>query len=399
MSLLHDKHILLGVSGSIAAYKSAFLVRELVKRGAAVQVILTPSATEFVTPLTLGTLSKRPALQHLVADEPRGVWNNHVDIGRWADLFIIAPASANTLAKMAQGEADNLLLTTYLSATCPVFFAPAMDLDMHAHQATTDNMAALERRGHVHIPSEEGELASGLHGTGRMAEPEHIADFVERWLEERAPLRGKRVLVTAGPTYEAIDPVRFIGNHSSGRMGYAIAEAFAKAGAEVHLVSGPTALLTPRGVHRIDVTSAQEMYEATIPLFAEADVAILSAAVADFRPASRADAKIKKETAEMRIELEPTPDILKSLGGMRRGQVLIGFALETDDPVENARKKLETKNCDLIVLNSLRDEGAGFGYDTNKVTFVTRNKTAVHELKSKQAVAHDLLQYYLSEWP
>lgn len=399
MSLLQDKRILLGVSGSIAAYKSAFIVRELVKRGAEVQVILTPSATDFVTPLTLGTLSKRPALQRLVADEERGVWNNHVEIGNWADLFIVAPASANTLAKMAHGEADNLLLTTYLSATCPVFFAPAMDLDMHAHSANAANMAALERRGHFHIPSEDGELASGLHGTGRMAEPEHIADFVERWLEERAPLRSKRVLVTAGPTYEAIDPVRFIGNHSSGRMGYAIAEAFAKAGAEVHLVSGPTALSTPHGVHRVNVTSAQEMYEASTRLFAEADIAILSAAVADFRPAKRADAKIKKETAEMHIELEPTPDILKSLGKVRDRQVLIGFALETDNPVENARKKLESKNCDLIVLNTLKDEGAGFGHDTNKVTFVARNKTVEFELKSKQAVANDLLQYYLSQWP
>ncbi len=397
MGLLRGKRIVLGVSGSIAAYKSAFLVRGLVKAGAEVQVILTPSARDFVTPLTLATLSKRPALSDLLANADAGVWNNHVELGLWADAMLIAPASANTLAKMAQGEANNLLLTTFMSARCPVFFAPAMDVDMHASAANQHNIALLEQRGFHHIPSEEGELASGLEGTGRMAEPEHIVDFLEKYYRERAPLLGKTVLVSAGPTYEAIDPVRYIGNRSSGKMGYAIAEIFAQAGARVLLVSGPTALPCPDGVQRIVVESAQDMLEAVQSKFGESHIVIMSAAVADYRPASIASKKIKKGEEPYQIKLEPTVDILAALGKIKGQQLLVGFALETDNALENARKKLVAKNCDLIVLNTLEDEGAGFGHDTNKVTFVGRNNEVPLALKSKREVADDLLQYILNQ--
>ncbi len=397
MGLLRGKRIVLGVSGSIAAYKSAFLVRGLVKAGAEVQVILTPSARDFVTPLTLATLSKRPALSDLLANADAGVWNNHVELGLWADAMLIAPASANTLAKMAQGEANNLLLTTFMSARCPVFFAPAMDVDMHASAANQHNIALLEQRGFHHIPSEEGELASGLEGTGRMAEPEHIVDFLEKYYRERAPFLGKTVLVSAGPTYEAIDPVRYIGNRSSGKMGYAIAEIFAQAGARVLLVSGPTALPCPDGVQRIVVESAQDMLEAVQSKFGESHIVIMSAAVADYRPASIASKKIKKGEEPYQIKLEPTVDILAALGKIKGQQLLVGFALETDNALENARKKLVAKNCDLIVLNTLEDEGAGFGHDTNKVTFVGRNNEVPLALKSKREVADDLLQYILNQ--
>lgn len=399
MGMLEGKRIILGICGSIAAYKSAFIVREFIKRGAEVQVILTPSALRFVTPLTLATLSKRPALSELVADEDRGVWNNHVDLGNGADLFLIAPASAGTLAKMAQGAADNLLLTTYLSATCPVFFAPAMDLDMHAHPANAHNIELLEKRGNIHIPSESGELASGLSGTGRMAEPENIADFIEAYFSERAPLRGKRVVITAGPTYEAIDPVRFIGNHSSGKMGYALAEALLAAGAEVTLVSGQVSLNPPRGAKLISVTSAEEMYRATLPLFRNSDIGVAAAAVADYRPAEPAKSKMKKRDENLVIRLEPTRDILKSMGAEKQSeQLLVGFALETDNAEANARGKLTAKNCDLIVLNSLADEGAGFSHDTNKVTLMTRNKTVNLELKSKKDAASDIVAFLVTEF-
>jgi phosphopantothenoylcysteine decarboxylase/phosphopantothenate--cysteine ligase len=298
---------------------------------------------------------------------------------------------------MARGEADNLLLTSYLSATCKVFFAPAMDLDMHAHPANTDNIGLLEKRGNIQIPAESGELASGLSGTGRMAEPEHIVAFLENYLAERAPLRGKRVLITAGPTYESIDPVRFIGNHSSGKMGFALATAFAEAGAEVTLIAGPVSLDTPRGVNRVDVTSASEMYDAALPRFESTDIAVLSAAVADYRPASPSTSKIKKKNAALHIELEPTQDILKTLGeAKRKGQLLVGFALETDDAENSARGKLKAKNCDLIVLNSLSDEGAGFGHDTNKVTLIGHNKEVVLGLKSKDETARDILDHLLT---
>lgn len=397
--MLRGKRILLGVTGSIAAYKSAFLVREFIKAGAEVQVILTEAATAFVTPLTLATLSKRPVLVNFVKEPLHaGVWNNHVELGLWADLMIVAPASANTLAKMANGEADNLLLTTFLSAKCPVYFAPAMDLDMHAHGANQANIETLSSRGSIHIPSTSGELASGLEGQGRMAEPEEIKAFVEKDLRSKAPLLGKRILITAGPTQEPIDPVRFIGNRSSGKMGYAIAEAAAAMGAQVHLVSGPTDLLIPEGVNTTKVKTAQEMFDATVPVFSSVDIAILSAAVADYRPAKVADQKMKKATMKLQIDLEPTQDILRTLGSQKANQILVGFALETNDALKNAKEKLERKNCDLMILNSLADDQAGFGYDTNKVTFVTGNNTHETELKTKSEIAIDLLQFIKEEF-
>lgn len=397
--MLQGKRILLGVTGSIAAYKSAFLVREFVKAGAEVQVILTEAARSFVTPLTLGTLSKRPVLENFVREPLHaGVWNNHVELGLWADLMIIAPASANTLAKMASGEADNLLLTTYLSAKCSVYFAPAMDLDMHAHGANQANIETLISRENIHIPSASGELASGLEGQGRMAEPEEIRQFIEDDLRSKAPLSEKKVLITAGPTQEPIDPVRYIGNRSSGKMGYAIAEAAATLGADVTLVSGPSTIETPRRVKLINVRTAQEMYEATVPLFKDVDVAILAAAVADYRPSRVADQKMKKSSEALKIDLEPTPDILYTLGAEKEKQILVGFALETNDALQNAKQKLERKNCDLIVLNSLSDEQAGFGFDTNKVTFVTGNKAMQSELKTKREIAIDLLQFIKEEF-
>jgi phosphopantothenoylcysteine decarboxylase/phosphopantothenate--cysteine ligase len=390
--MLEGKHVLLGVTGSIAAYKSAFLVRELIKAGAEVQVILTEAATSFVTPLTLGTLSKRPVLENFVKEPLHaGLWNNHVELGLWADLFIIAPASANSLAKMAHGEADNLLLATYLSAKCPVYFAPAMDLDMHAHKASQANIRILEERGNVHIPATSGELASGLHGQGRMAEPEAIREFIETDLREKAPLAGKHILITAGPTHEPIDPVRFIGNRSSGKMGYALAEVARDLGGKVVLVTGPTSINPPAGVEVVRVETAEQMYAQTTRRYEAADIAILTAAVADFRPKSISGEKIKKSSASLNLELEPTRDILRALGSAKKDQVLVGFALESDEGLESAKDKLESKNCDMIVLNSLADEGAGFGFDTNKVTFVLRNKTEQSELKPKREIAHDIL--------
>jgi phosphopantothenoylcysteine decarboxylase/phosphopantothenate--cysteine ligase len=392
MGFLDGKRVLLGVTGSIAAYKSAFIVREFIKAGAEVQVILTHSARDFVTPLTLGTLSKRPVLDTLVKDETQGVWNNHVELGLWADLFLIAPASANTLAKMAHGEADNLLLTTYLSARCPVYFAPAMDVDMHAHQANQANIDTLTKRGNILIPAESGELASGLEGQGRLAEPDHIISFIEADLLSKSPLHGKTVLITAGPTYEPIDPVRFIGNRSSGKMGYAIARKAQALGATVQLISGPVHIDAPRGVELVRVETAAEMYAETTARFSACDVAILSAAVADYRPAHPSEEKIKKKETSMTLELERTLDILSSLGKAKTHQFLVGFALETQNEIANAKGKLEAKNCDMIVLNSLRDSGAGFGHDTNQVTLIERNKSRTFELKSKEAVADDILK-------
>ena len=392
--MLRGKRILLGVTGSIAAYKSAFLVREFVKAGAEVQVVLTDAARSFVTPLTMGTLSKRPVLENFVKEPLHaGVWNNHVELGLWADLMVVAPASANTIAKMAHGEADNLLLTTYLSAKCPVYFAPAMDLDMHAHEVNQANIDLLAKRGNIHIPSGSGELASGLEGQGRMAEPEEIRSFIESDLKGKAPLFGKRILITAGPTQEPIDPVRYIGNRSTGKMGYAIAEAALALGAEVDLVSGPASIDPPRGTNLIGVKTAQEMFDAATPLFGSCDVAILSAAVADYRPRRVADQKMKKSSDDLTIGLEPTRDILKTLGEKKSNQILVGFALETNNALENAKGKLQRKNCDLIVLNSLADERAGFGYDTNKVTFVTGNKIQETELKPKRDIAIELLHF------
>ncbi|HPJ51832.1 MAG TPA: bifunctional phosphopantothenoylcysteine decarboxylase/phosphopantothenate--cysteine ligase CoaBC [Flavobacteriales bacterium] len=373
--ILH-RRVLLGVTGSIAAYKTAWLVRDLVKAGAEVQVVMTPAAHDFVTPLTLATLSKRPVLTDLLLRDGSGSWNDHVSLGRWADVLVVAPASAHTLAKMAQGLCDNLLLATWLSATCPVYVAPAMDLEMFADPATAHNLDLLRQRGVHTIGPESGELASGLQGAGRMTEPMDIVHRLATDLMEGSPLAGKRILVTAGPTREAIDPVRYIGNRSSGRMGFAIAEEAAARGARVELVTGPVELTTDRpGIVRTDVESAADMAQACKERAPEADIVIMSAAVADHRPAAPAGSKIKKDEGHLELVLERTEDILAWIGKRRRpGQVIAGFALETEEGLESARGKLERKGLDLVVLNSLQDEGAGFGHATNKVTLVTRDK-------------------------
>lgn len=394
MSVLNGKKILLGVSGGIAAYKTASLVRLFIKAGAHVQVIMTPASKDFVTPLTLSTLSKNPVHSTFFnQDNEDAVWNNHVELGLWADLMLIAPATANTLSKMATGNCDNLLIATYLSAKCPVYFAPAMDLDMYKHPSTLSSFAALKQFGNVMIPAENGELASGLSGEGRMAEPENIITFLEADLESKLPLKGKKILITAGPTYEAIDPVRFIGNHSSGKMGFDIANEAAKLGAQVILVAGPTHFKAKNSlVEVINVVSAQEMYDACHLHYNQVDVAIAAAAVADYKPKVVALQKIKKAADEFSIELEKTKDILASLGAIKTNQFLIGFALETQNEIENAKLKIQKKNLDLIVLNSLQDEGAGFKKETNKVTFIDKNfKIEPMELKSKESVAVDIL--------
>lgn len=400
MSVLSGKNILLGVTAGIAAYKSTFLVRLLVKKGADVRVVMTPSAKEFVTPLTLSTLSKNEVYSSFTNEEDDNAqWNNHVELGIWADLFIIAPATANTLSKMSQGTSDNLLVATYLSAKCPVYIAPAMDLDMYKHPSTHETFEKLESFGNILIPAAYGELASGLVGQGRMAEPEDIIDFVEKDISEKLPLKGKKILITAGPTYEAIDPVRFIGNHSSGKMGYAIAETAAQLGAKVTLISGPVSIRTENSlIHLVKVTTAQQMYDAVLQGFESCHIAILSAAVADYRPTDVASQKIKKKEGSLTIQLEKTEDILASLGTRKDRQFLVGFALETENELENAKTKLKKKNLDLIVLNSLNDTGAGFGTDTNKVTFVTRNNKVIpFEVKSKKEVANDILQHIINQ--
>jgi len=398
MSVLNGKKILLGVSGGIAAYKTASLVRLFIKAGAHVQVIMTPASKDFVTPLTLSTLSKNPVHSTFYnQDDQDAVWNNHVELGLWADLMLIAPATANTLSKMATGNCDNLLIATYLSAKCPVYFAPAMDLDMYKHPSTLSSFAALKQFGNVMIPAENGELASGLSGEGRMAEPENIIAFLEADLESKLPLKGKKILITAGPTYEAIDPVRFIGNHSSGKMGFDIANEAAKLGAQVILVAGPTHFKAKNSlVEVINVVSAQEMYDACHAYYNQVDVAIAAAAVADYKPKVVALQKIKKAADEFSIELEKTKDILASLGAIKKDQFLIGFALETQNEIENAKLKIQKKNLDLIVLNSLQDEGAGFKKETNKVTFIDKDfKIEPMELKSKESVAIDILSKVL----
>ncbi|WP_298756598.1 bifunctional phosphopantothenoylcysteine decarboxylase/phosphopantothenate--cysteine ligase CoaBC [uncultured Psychroserpens sp.] len=400
MSILSGKNILLGITAGIAAYKTASLVRLFIKAGANVKVVMTPASKDFITPLTLSTLSKNPVYSSFTnEDDDNAMWNNHVELGLWADLFIIAPATANTMSKMVNGTCDNLLLATYLSAKCPVYFAPAMDLDMYKHQSTINSFEKLNAFGNVMIPATSGELASGLVGEGRMAEPEDIVSFVENDVLDKLPLRGKKVLITAGPTYEAIDPVRFIGNHSSGTMGFEIAKAAANLGAEVTLVSGPSSqVVTHSLINVIRVKSAQEMYDEVHKYFASVDIAILSAAVADYRPKNVADQKIKKKETTFTIELEKTKDILKSLGAIKKQQFLVGFALETNNELEHAKGKLESKNLDLIVLNSLNDKGAGFGGSTNKVTFITASHEIIaHELKSKAEVAKDLLQQILKQ--
>lgn len=394
MSVLSGKKILLGVSGGIAAYKTANLVRLFIKAGAQVQVVMSPASLHFVTPLTLATLSKNPVYSTFYNEEEgNGEWNNHVELGLWADLMIVAPATANTLSKMANGNCDNLLIATYLSAKCPVYFAPAMDLDMYKHPSTLDSFHKLKSFGNIIIPAESGELASGLSGEGRMAEPENIVSFLEHDLLEKLPLKGKKILITAGPTYEAIDPVRFIGNHSSGKMGFDIANEAVNKGAEVILVTGPTHLnVQNSAIKLIRVTSAQDMYDACHEFYNSVDVAIAAAAVADYRPKNVANQKIKKNDATFSIELEKTKDILASLGEQKKNQFLIGFALETENEIEHAKQKIQKKKLDLIVLNSLNDEGAGFGKATNKVTFISKEfAIEPKELKSKEEVAQDII--------
>ena len=391
--MLRNKNIIIGVSGSIAAYKSAFLIRLLIKAGANVKVIMTPASLDFITPLTLSTLSKNPVLVNFAKDNS-GEWNNHVEFGIWADAIVIAPASANTIAKMAGGICDNLLLATYLSSRCKVYIAPAMDLDMYKHPATTANLNRLKSFGNIIINPENGELASGLVGEGRMAEPETIVSFLENEFSAKLPFSKKKVLVTAGPTYEAIDPVRFIGNHSSGKMGFAIAEEFAKQGADVTLVCGPTNLVTTnKNIKRIDITSAEELYVASTKVFASCDIAVLSAAVADYKPTVTANQKIKKTANSKTIDLIPTKDTLAELGRLKKSnQLLIGFALETENELENAKAKIKKKNLDLIVLNSLNDKGAGFKNETNKISIINKhNKTLNFELKNKSEVAKDII--------
>ena len=391
MSMLSGKKVLLGVTAGIAAYKTAYIVRLFIKAGAEVRVVMTPEAKEFVTPLTLSTLSKNEVVSSFTNEEGE-TWNNHVDLGLWADFMLIAPATANTLSKMASGHSDNILLATYLSAKCPVYFAPAMDLDMYKHPSTKASLQELEEFQNKMIPVGSGELASGLSGEGRMAEPEEIVQFITKDLQAQLPLYRKKILITAGPTYEAIDPVRFIGNHSSGKMGYAIAEEAANLGAEVILVSGPTALqVTHQNIKLVRVTSTQEMYEQVHQYYAEVNVAIAAAAVSDYKPKQIAHQKIKKSDAEISIELEKTQDILLSLGKAKKDQLLVGFALETENEVENAKGKLARKNLDFIVLNSLNDKGAGFQAATNKIKIIYPDQIKEFGLKSKQEVAKDIL--------
>ena len=387
--MLNGKHIILGITGSIAAYKAAMLCRLLVKEGAEVRVVMTPLAKQFITPLTMATLSKHPILVEFFNPE-NGEWNSHVSLGEWADMLLIAPATANTLAKMVTGIADNLLLTTYLSARSKVAVAPAMDLDMYAHVTTQQNLQTLAERGVAVIEPQAGELASGLVGKGRMAEPEDIVEQVKAIFaeqEKKKSLEGKRYIVTAGATIEAIDPVRYITNHSTGKMGYAIAEELASRGAEVSLISGRTTLPTPKGVKRIDVLSAEDMYNAAVKEWENADGGVMCAAVADYTPVAVADRKLKKSDDDMRIELKRTKDIAKELGAAKGNRVLVGFALETDNEEANAEGKLQRKNFDFVVLNSLQDAGAGFRGDTNKVTIIDRNGSEEHPLMSKRDVA------------
>lgn len=397
--MLKGKKIILAVTGSIAAYKATYIVRELIKSGASVRVIMTEASCRFITPLTLSTLSKNPVLIDFTKSSKTGEWNNHVDMGLWADAFLVAPATANTLSKMVSGHADSFLMATFLSAKCPVFVAPAMDLDMFKHESTKSNLALLKERSVEIIAPESGELASGLVGEGRLAEPENIKEYLEAYFKTSQPLLGKKILITAGPTFEPIDPVRFIGNHSSGKMGYAIAEKARALGANVTLVSGPTALGTPEGVSRLNITTANELFETCKEHYAEQDIIIMAAAVADYTPKTVSTIKIKKKADDWSIELEKTVDVLKWVGENKiDGQFLVGFALETNNEEENAHKKLVKKNLDFIVLNSLQDKGAGFKHDTNKIKILTKdNKKVEFELKTKDEVANDILSQVLIE--
>ena len=392
--MLKGKHIILGITGSIAAYKAAYIIRALVKKGAEVQVVITPAGKEFITPITLSALSSNPVISEFFSNRD-GSWHSHVDLGLWADAMLIAPATASTIGKMANGIADNMLVTTYLSCKAPVFIAPAMDLDMFAHPSTQQNLDRLRSFGNHIIEPAEGELASHLVGKGRMEEPDKIIAVLEEFFASRTALEKKKIVITAGPTYEKIDPVRFIGNYSSGKMGFALAEACAQQGAEVTLIAGPVSLTTTHpNIQRIDVESAEEMYQAAMAAFPEADADILCAAVADYRPEIQAGEKIKRESkGEMMLHLIPNKDIAASLGAIKReGQVLVGFALETNNEATNAESKLKRKNLDFIVLNSLRDAGAGFRCDTNKISIIDRQgETTGYPLKSKQGVAADIV--------
>ena len=391
--MLKGKNVLLAVTGSIAAYKSTYLVRELIKKGSNVKVIQTESSLQFVTPITLSTLSKNPVTKDFIKNEDTGEWNNHVALGEWADMMLIAPATAHTISNLVTGKADSFFLATFLSCSAPVFVAPAMDLDMFKNESTQANLDTLTERGIHIIDPDEGELASGLEGKGRMKEPEDIVVYLNDYLLSKATLRGKKILVSAGPTYEFIDPVRFIGNHSSGKMGFAIAEEAASRGASVTLITGPVHLTTPEQVYRKDVVSAEEMKNAILHYFDDSDVLIMAAAVADYKPKVVSDEKIKKKNAELSLELVKTDDILKEIVKNKKQQFVVGFALETNNEQENAKQKLVQKNLDAIVLNSLNDPGAGFGHDTNKVTIITANEETTYTLKSKKEVAVDILNF------
>lgn len=394
--MLKGKKIVLGITGSIAAYKACLLIRQLIKRGAEVQVVITPAGKEFITPITLSALTHKPVISEFFSQRD-GTWNSHVDLGLWADAMVVAPCTASTLGKMAHGIADNMLITTYLSMKAPVFIAPAMDLDMYRHPSTQANMKTLLSYGNHIIEPESGFLASGLEGKGRMEEPEVIADRLDEFFSENSqpsPIAGKKVVITAGPTYEKIDPVRFIGNYSSGKMGFAIAEECLRRGADVTVVAGPVSLTCSRGIRRLDVESCQEMYDAATSEFADADVAILAAAVADFRPALVADRKIKRGKDDMVITLCPTHDIAAALGASKKaGQTLVAFALETNDEEANAMRKLEKKNADFVVLNSLRNEGTCFRTDQNQIEIVSRDGKTSYEKKSKADTASDIVDY------
>lgn len=392
--MMKGKKIVLGITGSIAAYKAAVLARALIKKGAEVQIVITPAGKEFITPLTLSTITSKPVISEFFARRD-GTWHSHVDLGLWADAMLIAPATAATIGKMANGIADNMLITTYLSMKAPVFVAPAMDLDMYAHPATQKNLDTLKSYGNIIIEPGEGELASHLVGKGRMEEPENIVAVLEDFFAKKSDLAGKKVMITAGPTYEKIDPVRFIGNYSSGKMGYALAECCAERGAEVTLISGPVSITAKHpNIRTISVESTEEMYKATISEFGSSDAAILCAAVADFTPEVEAEQKIKREKDDLIIKLKPTQDIAAALGKLKKdNQVMVGFALETNDEMGHAKGKLERKNLDFIVLNSLNDKGAGFRHDTNKITIIDKENVIEFPLKSKKEVATDIINH------
>ena len=391
--MLSGKNVLLAITGSIAAYKSAYLVRDFIKRGANVKVIITEAALQFVTTVTLSTLSKNPVYKDFLKNTDTGEWNNHVELGSWSDIMVIAPATANTLSNLVSGKGDSLFLATYLSCNAPIFVAPAMDLDMFKNESTQNNIKILKNRKLNIIEPKSGELASGLDGKGRMEEPEQITTIINQYFTDKASLRNLRILISAGPTYESIDPVRFIGNHASGKMGFALAKEAEKRGANVELITGPVSLETPRNVQRTDVSSADEMKKEIKNRFTNTDVLIMSAAVSDFQPVKMAHNKIKKDELEMSISLKKTPDILKDLAKIKKKQIVIGFALETESEKKNAYEKMKKKNLDAIVLNSLNDKGSGFGFDTNKITLITPLEERKFDLKSKDLVAVDILNF------